>query len=168
MLAVTHPIVADLTARVGAYPDQLGSITYSMEPEATAVLACFLAKLRGSRPAVSILFDGGEEIPSVENVPLAELVHPTALWDWQDVFDDADLRAEYVHRLLGFQVPIPRVHPQADGSVAIFLTWVEPDLVIPLIINTRTGMATRRAYLLRNDKGEWRVDRIDTPPELVE
>jgi hypothetical protein len=42
---VTHPIVADLTARVGAYPDQLGSITYSMEPEATAVLACFLAKL---------------------------------------------------------------------------------------------------------------------------
>lgn len=155
---MTHPIVADLAAQVRAVADDLaGSIRYPTEPEATAVLMCFLAKLRG----VPVT-----EGQPVSDVPLDDLVTGRRLPYWQDVFDTVAYRSEWVRSLRNLQVSIPRVRPQQDGSLGILLSWVHPDQDEPLVSATRRLVLGRMAYLRLNDSGEWRVERIEYPPDL--
>jgi hypothetical protein len=156
---VTDPVVADVAAQVQAVADDLaGSIRYPTEPEATAVLMCLLAKPRGVPVA--------EGQPSASDVPLEELVTARALTYWQKVFDASERHYEWVASLRNFQVQVPRVRPQADGSLGILLSWVHPDRGEPLVIATRQPMLGRMAYLWPNDSGEWRVDHIENPPDV--
>jgi hypothetical protein len=157
--AVTHPIVDDLTGRVQAVAHDLAtSIRYATEPQATAVLVCFVAKLRGVAIA--------DDLSSVvDEVPLEELVTAGALPYWRTVFDDADDRAEWVRRLRNFQVPIPRVRPREDGSLVIPLGWVHPDQDEPLMIDTPRQMTVRLAYLWPNEDGAWRFDQFALPAD---
>jgi hypothetical protein len=155
--AVTDPIVAEVAAQVRAVADNLaGSIRYPTEPEATAVLMCFLAKIRGVPVA-----DG---LAAVSDVPLEELVTSRALTYWQSVFDASERHYAWISSLRNFQVQVPRVRPQADGTLGILLSWVHPDQREPLVFATRRPVLGRMAYLLPNDSGEWRVDRIEYPP----
>jgi hypothetical protein len=151
--------VDNLTARVQAVVDELaGSIRYATEPQATAVMVCFVAQLRGEAIA-------DDRSSVVDEVPLEELVTAGELPYWRGVFDDAAGRAEWVRRLRNFQVPIPRVRPRERGSLVIPLGWVHPDQDEPLMVDTPRQMTVRLAYLLANENGDWRLDRIALPPD---
>jgi hypothetical protein len=156
---VTHPIVADLANHVRAVADDLGAtIRYPVEPEATAVLMCFLAKLRGVPVA-----DGQ---PAVSEVPFEDLVASNSVTYWRGVFDTSERRYQWISSLRNLQVSVPRVRPQADGSLGILLSWVHPERGEPLVIATRQPMLGRMAYLWQNDDSEWRVGRIEYPPDV--
>jgi hypothetical protein len=51
--------------------------------------------------------------------------------------------------------------------LGILLSWVHPDQGEPLVTATRRPVLGRMAHLLPNESGEWRVDRIENPPEAA-
>jgi hypothetical protein len=154
---LTHPTVDRLTAQVRVIADSMeGSITYPTEAAATAVVLCFLSKLRAEAPA--------EGEPSCQDVPLEDLVTEDGLPDVREIFENAERRDEWVRDLRYYTTSIPRVRPQADGRLGILLVWVHPDQDEPLRIDEPRLVTARMAYLSRNEDGEWRLDRIPYPP----
>jgi hypothetical protein len=142
---LTHATVLAVTDEVREVAAALeGQISYPTAPSATAVLQCFVSKLRGE--------------PYVADVPLQQLVTSESLSYWSEVFGDPSLRAEWVAGLRHYQVPVPRVRPQEDGTLGILLVWIHPDQHETLIIDTPLEVLGRMAYLSRNDAGDWRVE----------
>lgn len=143
---MAHPYVDELTAQIRAIADSLAGSSYynfPTQPQATAVLMCFVSKLRGEQPA--------------GDVPLQELVTSNALTYFQDILDEAELRDELVGALRNFQVVAPTVRPQADGRLGILLAWIHPDQDEVLYIDTPRLVEARMAYLSPTDNGEWRL-----------
>lgn len=147
---MTHPIVVALAERAEAIAKELSAegATYATNPIATAVLMVLVAKLRSD--------------PEVEDVPLEELVTPDALSWWQRAFDDPEQRDAVILALRHYQVSVPRVRPQPDGSLGILMAWIHPDQDEPQRFDSPREVLGHMVYLeLVSEPDDWRVARIE-------
>jgi hypothetical protein len=148
---LTHPIIDALADQVNAIGKELTSqgATYPMIPRATAVLQVFIAKLRSD--------------PQAEDVPLEDLVTPERLPWWEQAFDDPEKRGEIVLALRHYAVSVPRVRPQADGSLGILLAWIHPDQDEPQRFDEPREVLGHMVYLelVNEEPDDWRVSRVE-------
>jgi len=147
---MVHPIIVALTQvhQEAATAATAEGASYPVNPRATAVIEAFLAKLRSD--------------PSVDEVPLADLVTPTSLRVWRAVFDNPEQLERLVLRLRYHGFGTPEVRPQPDGGIGILLTWIHPDQDEPEVVNSPRQMFSHMAFLeLVAEPDDWRVSRIE-------